>query len=57
MSAALELSERGYDVTLREAGPVYGGRLASRKVNVGNATFSVDNSFISEYRFHAVKMV
>ncbi len=37
MSAALELAERGYQVTLRDRGDVVGGRLATPTVDTGGA--------------------
>ncbi len=44
MSAALELAERGYQVTLRDQGDVLGGRLATPTVDTGGAgTFKVEH--------------
>lgn len=43
MSAALELAERGYQVTLREAGSVLGGRLATRRVKLPVGEFSIEH--------------
>ncbi|MBM4279431.1 MAG: FAD-dependent oxidoreductase [Deltaproteobacteria bacterium] len=44
MSAALELAERGYQVTLRDQGDVVGGRLATPTVDTGGAgTFKVEH--------------
>ncbi len=43
LSAALELSERGYNVTIREAGEVAGGRLATRKLETGVGEFNVEH--------------
>jgi len=44
LSAALELAERGYAVTVREAGPDFGGRLATRDLDPGlGRTFRVEH--------------
>ena len=43
LSAALELVERGYKVTLKEASSVFGGRLATRKLETGAGTFNVEH--------------
>lgn len=44
LSAALELSERGYAVEVRDAGPVFGGRLATRELDPGfGRTFRVEH--------------
>ena len=44
LSAALELAERGYRVSVREAGPVFGGRLATRELDPGlGRTFRVEH--------------
>ena len=43
MSAALELAERGYKVTLREAQNVLGGRLATRSIDTNAGTFQVEH--------------
>lgn len=45
MSAALELSDRGYDVTIREANPELGGKLKTEAVNIANKTFHVEHGF------------
>lgn len=46
LSAALELSERGYQVTIREAGNVLGGRLSTRHVHLlHNQTFAIEHGF------------
>lgn len=45
LSAALELAERGFHVTVREAGQVLGGRLATRQVQVANQTFAMEHGF------------
>ena len=44
LSAALELAERGYAVTVRESGPEFGGRLATRDLDPGlGRTFRVEH--------------
>ncbi len=43
LSAALELAERGYSVTIREASDVMGGRLATRQLDTGAGTFNVEH--------------
>ena len=44
LSAALELAERGYAVTVRESDPVLGGRLATRDLDPGlGRTFRVEH--------------
>ena len=43
LSAALELAERGYQVTLREAGDVLGGRLATRDISNAAGDFRVEH--------------
>lgn len=43
LSAALELAERGYRVTIREADSVLGGRLATRNLQTGVGTFRVEH--------------
>lgn len=43
LSAALELAERGYQVTLREASSVLGGRLATRRIKLPVGEFSVEH--------------
>ncbi|XP_064611572.1 carotenoid phi-ring synthase-like [Liolophura sinensis] len=45
MSAALELSDRGYDVTIREANPELGGKLKTEPANIANKTFQVEHGF------------
>ncbi|XP_072035012.1 carotenoid phi-ring synthase-like isoform X3 [Amphiura filiformis] len=45
MSAALELAERGYQVTIREADSVLGGRLHTRPVERLGQTFQVEHGF------------
>jgi len=48
LSAALELAERGYSVTIREADTVLGGRLQTNKVELPNVgTFQVEAGFHS----------
>lgn len=47
LSAALELAERGYRVTLREASDVFGGRLATRDLDPG-----LGRSFRVEHGLH-----
>lgn len=49
LSAALELAERGYAVTVREASPVFGGRLATRELDPGPA---VGRTFRVEHGLH-----
>jgi carotenoid phi-ring synthase / carotenoid chi-ring synthase len=43
LSAALELAERGYDVSVREAAPQLGGRLATRTEKLRTGTFKVEH--------------
>ncbi len=44
LSAALELAEAGYAVTVREAAPQFGGRLATRELDPGvGRTFRVEH--------------
>ena len=43
LSAALELAERGYRVTIREGGDVMGGRLATRRLDTGAGEFNVEH--------------
>lgn len=43
MSAALELAERGYAVTLREKGSVLGGRLATPRLHTSQGEFNVEH--------------
>lgn len=44
LSAALELAERGFDVTVRESSEVFGGRLATRELDPGiGETFKVEH--------------
>jgi len=43
LSAALELAERGYRVTLKEGGDVMGGRLATRRLETGAGEFNVEH--------------
>lgn len=43
MSAALELAERGYQVTLREANDILGGRLATRRERNAAGEFNVEH--------------
>ncbi|XP_070561079.1 carotenoid phi-ring synthase-like isoform X2 [Ptychodera flava] len=45
LSAALELAERGYKVTIRESSDRIGGKLFSRPVLKLNRTFSVEHGF------------
>ncbi|XP_030848106.1 uncharacterized protein LOC115926827 [Strongylocentrotus purpuratus] len=45
LSAALELAERGYNVTVKEASPMLGGRLKSTEVDILGETFRVDHGF------------
>lgn len=49
LSAALELAERGYAVSLREAAPEFGGRLATRTLDPGPG---VGRSFRVEHGLH-----
>lgn len=43
LSAALELAERGYAVTLREKGNVLGGRLATPRLQTSQGEFAVEH--------------
>ena len=43
LSAALELAERGYEVVVREADSVLGGKLATRRLQTGAGTFEVEH--------------
>ncbi|MEM1009296.1 MAG: FAD-dependent oxidoreductase, partial [Myxococcota bacterium] len=43
LSSALELSERGYEVTLKEAAPYLGGRLHTREESNAEGTFQVEH--------------
>ncbi|XXT19477.1 FAD-dependent oxidoreductase [Sorangium sp. So ce429] len=43
LSAALELAERGYQVTVKEAAPVLGGRLQTRDERLRTGTFRVEH--------------
>mgnify|MGYP001365452573 CR=1 FL=1 len=43
LSAALELAERGYAVTLREKGDVLGGRLATPRLHTSQGEFAVEH--------------
>jgi carotenoid phi-ring synthase / carotenoid chi-ring synthase len=43
LSSALELAERGYDVAVREAAPVLGGRLSTRKERLRTGEFNVEH--------------
>ncbi|XYH97790.1 FAD-dependent oxidoreductase [Sorangium sp. So ce1128] len=43
LSAALELAERGYHVTVKEAAPVLGGRLHTRDERLRTGTFRVEH--------------
>ncbi|MEC8024457.1 MAG: FAD-dependent oxidoreductase [Myxococcota bacterium] len=43
LSAALELAERGYAVTVREAGSVLGGRLATPRIKTAAGEFNVEH--------------
>lgn len=45
LSAALELSERGYHVTIREASDALGGRLSTRNAHLCNQTFAIEHGF------------
>lgn len=45
LSAALELAERGFQVSVWEASPVLGGRLATRTVQLCNQTFAIEHGF------------
>ena len=44
LSAALELAERGYAVTLREKGSVLGGRLATPRLHTSQGEFNVEHA-------------
>ncbi|XP_064639942.1 carotenoid phi-ring synthase-like isoform X2 [Lineus longissimus] len=58
LSAATELAQKGFTVTVREAAASAGGRLATRKIKALNQTFSVSNMFASwmhnHYQFHDI---
>jgi isorenieratene synthase len=43
LSASLELAERGYEVFVREAAPVLGGRLSTRTERLRTGTFRVEH--------------
>jgi isorenieratene synthase len=43
LSAGLELAERGYEITLREAADVLGGRLSTRTERLRTGTFRVEH--------------
>ncbi|XP_013419238.1 uncharacterized protein LOC106179957 [Lingula anatina] len=46
LSAALELAERGYDVTVKEKSDVFGGKLFTRRVDIpGLGAFDVEHGF------------
>lgn len=45
LSAALELIERGYRVTVFEKSPVFGGKLATRNLKTSEGTFKVEHGF------------
>lgn len=55
LSAALELSERGYNVTIREANSVVGGRVMGYKTTVDypQAPLTPEMEFNVEHGFHA----
>jgi uncharacterized protein with NAD-binding domain and iron-sulfur cluster len=55
LSAALELSERGYDVTIRESNEVCGGRVEGRKKKLVHPKppLTEFDSFNIEHGFHA----
>jgi heterodisulfide reductase subunit A-like polyferredoxin len=50
LSAAIELADRGYNVTLKEKSDTVGGKLSTRPVQVLNETFYV------EHGFHGIKL-
>lgn len=45
LSAALELAEKGYSVTIKEKYPHIGGKLFCKPVNILNQTFNVEHGF------------
>ena len=55
MSAALELAERGYEVIVRDASDIIGGRLATRRFPVPGlgGDGSAPEIFAIEHGFHA----
>ena len=48
LSAALELAERGYNVTIREAEPYIGGRAHSSSFEALGQTWQVEHGFHGE---------
>lgn len=50
LSASLELAERGYDVTVREAAPILGGRLSTRTERLRTGTFKVEHGLHMWFR-------
>ncbi|XP_071504050.1 carotenoid phi-ring synthase-like [Diadema antillarum] len=56
LSAALELAERGFNVTVKDSRPVVGGRLSSTDVEILGETFRVDHGFHAWfYNYHNFK--
>ncbi|XP_070573119.1 carotenoid phi-ring synthase-like [Ptychodera flava] len=56
LSAALELAERGYEVTIRESSDVVGGRLFAKPVVRLNRTFPVEHGFHAWFHnYHTFK--
>jgi len=58
LSAALELADRGYSVTIKEIDDTVGGKLATRPVQVLGETFYVEHGFHAwfnnYYNFHDI---
>lgn len=51
LSAALELAERGYSVTIKEKFPDIGGKLFCRPVQILNQTFNIEHGFHGKLSF------
>ena len=56
LSAAIELVDRGYQVTIKEAAPVLGGRLSTRDEETGAGQFRVEHGLhMWFYNYHNFK--